>query len=144
MSDGRWWRWGGLALIGVVAAVFASFNAGERVALNFGFAIFYRVPLVSLIFLAFLAGMTTMFLLGLRHDLRVRRALREAGFGEPIAVEEEAPLWGDEEEAEATRPLPAEGAPDPAAGSTSFEARWPEEPPPGSLPDSEPPPRYPP
>jgi uncharacterized integral membrane protein len=97
MTESRWWRWAGLAVIGALAALFASFNSGERVALNLGFAVFYRVPLVPLIFLAFLIGMTTMFLLGLRHDLRVRRALREAGFGEPIATEEAAPRWDDED-----------------------------------------------
>jgi uncharacterized integral membrane protein len=96
MMERRWWRWGGLVVIGVVAALFASFNAGERVALSFGFRMLYRVPLVPLIFLSFLAGMTTMFLLGLRHDLRVRRALREAGFGEPLAAEEPEPSWPDE------------------------------------------------
>ena len=90
MKEARWWRWVGLIVIGAFAALFASFNSGERVALNLGFTILYRVPLVPLIFLAFLVGMTTMFLLGLRHDLRVRRALREAGFGEPIAAEETA------------------------------------------------------
>lgn len=97
MSDGRGWRWAGLAAIGAFAALFTSFNAGERVALNLGFMVLYRIPLVLLIFLAFLAGMITMFLLGLRHDMRVRRALREAGFGEQAAVEEAAPRWEDDE-----------------------------------------------
>ena len=53
---------------------------------------------VGYFFLAFLVGMTTMFLLGLRHDLRVRRALREAGFGEPIAAEEVAPRWEEDDD----------------------------------------------
>ena len=82
MTESRWMRWGGLVLIGVLAAIFASFNSGERVALSVGFATIYRIPLVALIFGAFVAGMLTMFLLGLRHDLRVRRALRDAGFAE--------------------------------------------------------------
>lgn len=102
MKEARWWRWASLALVAVAAAVFASFNAGERVALNLGFTFLYQVPLVSLIFIAFLAGMVTMFLLGLRHDLRVRRALREAGFGEPVGSEPEPPpVW---EEPEAVEP----------------------------------------
>jgi uncharacterized integral membrane protein len=86
MIGSAWVRWGGLTVIGIVAALVASFNAGERVALNLGFATLYRIPLVPLILGAFLLGMATMFLLGLRHDLRVRRALRDAGFGEPIAA----------------------------------------------------------
>lgn len=90
MTDARWWRWGGLAVIGVLAAVIASFNSGERVALNLGFAVLYQIPLVPLIFGAFIGGMVAMFLLGLRQDLRLRKALREAGFGEPIAADEAA------------------------------------------------------
>lgn len=98
MTGSRWARWGLLAAIGGLAAVFASFNSRERVALSLGFTELYRVPLVVLIFVAFLAGMVTMFLLGLRHDLRVRQALREAGFGEPIAAEEAAARWEEEPE----------------------------------------------
>ena len=85
MIESRPLRWGILILIGAVAAIFASFNSGERVALNLGFATIYQLPLVALIFAAFVAGMATMFLLGLRHDLRVRRALQDAGFGDPQA-----------------------------------------------------------
>ena len=86
MIESRWLRWAGLGLIGAVAALCASFNSGERVALSLGFTTLYRIPLVPLIFAAFVAGMATMFLLGLRHDLRVRRALHDAGFAEPISA----------------------------------------------------------
>lgn len=86
MIGSSWLRWGGLTLIGIVAALLAFFNSGERVALDLGPVTLYRIPLVPLIFAAFVLGMATMFLLGLRHDLRVRRALRDAGFGEPIAA----------------------------------------------------------
>lgn len=98
MSRGQRWRWIALTIIAVVAGLFSAFNGGERVALNLGFAVFYRVPLVPLIFGAFLAGMLTMFLIGLRHDLRVRKALKEAGFApgrpsrrRPAAVAPPAP-----------------------------------------------------
>ena len=84
MSEGRWWRWVALASIALLAGLLAAFNAGERVALNLGFTMLYRIPLVPLIFVVFLAGMTTMFLVGIRQDMRVRRALRDAGFGEPV------------------------------------------------------------
>ena len=90
----RWWRWGALLLVGVLAALFASLNAGERVALYLGFATLYQIPLVPLILGAFVVGMATMFLLGLRHDLHVRQALRDAGFGEPIAPGESAATRG--------------------------------------------------
>jgi uncharacterized integral membrane protein len=90
----RWWRWGALLLVGVLAALFASLNAGERVALYLGFATLYQIPLVPLILGAFVVGMATMFLLGLRHDLHVRKALRDAGFGEPIAPGESAVTRG--------------------------------------------------
>lgn len=80
MSRGQRWRWIFLIVIAIIAGLFSAFNGGERVALDLGFAVFYRVPLVPLIFGVFLAGMTTMFLIGLRHDMRVRRALKEAGF----------------------------------------------------------------
>lgn len=158
MTDARWWRWGGLGLIGILAALFASFNAGERVALHLGFMMLYQIKLVPLIFVAFVAGMGTMFLLGLRHDLRVRKALREAGFGEPIAsgdappmatesgggdpaissgrnVDSDAPeefSWSRSHRApEADEPLRSSD-PDPASSTQA-------EPPP----DAEPPPRYP-
>lgn len=77
MRGGPWWRWAGLAAVALLAALFAFLNSNERVALNFGFFAVYRMSLVGLIFTAFLLGMVTMFLLGLRHDLRVRRHLRE-------------------------------------------------------------------
>ena len=77
MRDDRWWRRAGLAGIALVAALFALLNSGERVALNLGAFTLYRIPLVALILLAFVLGMVTMFLLGLRHDLRTRQLLRE-------------------------------------------------------------------
>jgi uncharacterized integral membrane protein len=142
MKDSRAWRWAGLALIGALAALFASFNAGERVALGLGFTTIYRVPLVPLIFLAFLVGMTTMFLLGLRHDLRVRRALREAGFGEPIAAEEAASQWQDDDEA-SPRQIVAEPPRNYLSGEAGREAEARGEAPPVP-PDRDPPPRSPP
>ena len=86
MIERRWWRLAVLILIAVLAGLFAAFNSGERVALNLGFTMLYRSPLVPMIFLVFLAGMTTMLLVGLRHDARVRRALRDAGLGAPISA----------------------------------------------------------
>ncbi len=60
-----------------MAALFSFLNSGERAALNLGFTTLYRISLVGLVFGAFLLGMITMFIFGLRYDRRVREALRE-------------------------------------------------------------------
>ncbi|HET7275265.1 MAG TPA: hypothetical protein VFI91_08775 [Longimicrobiaceae bacterium] len=73
----RWKRWAGPVAIALLAAVFAYLNAGERVAVNLGVVYLYRLPLSGVVFGVFLLGMVAMFLLGIRHDLRVRRALEE-------------------------------------------------------------------
>lgn len=83
----RSWRWLLAALAIGAAAGFAYLNSGERVSVHLGFLVLFRVPLVVLTFVTFLAGMVTMFLLGLRHDLRVRRRLRE------YQVREEGRPW---------------------------------------------------
>jgi uncharacterized integral membrane protein len=75
-------RWVWLAMALVIAAVFAYLNAGERVAIHVGFAVLYQLPLVWLVFGVYLLGMATMYGLGFRHDLRVRRVLREHGLDE--------------------------------------------------------------
>lgn len=72
-------RWVWLAMAVLIAAAFAYLNAGERVAIHVGVAVLYQLPLVGLVFAVYLLGMLTMYLLGLRHDLRVRRVLREHG-----------------------------------------------------------------
>lgn len=148
MSRGLAWRWAALALIALLAALFASFNTGERVALDLGFATLYRVPLVPLIFLAFLLGMITMFLVGLRHDLRVRRALREAGFAEA-----ESPPRSRLQSSPAEEDRLADGV-DPGRDDSPGWVSAPrphaphappaEAPPPGGDGDAEPPSRYPP
>lgn len=75
LSDG-WGRRVGIALLVLGAALFSFLNAGERVTLNLGVTIFYRISLVGLVFVVFLFGMLTMFLFGLRHDQRIRAAVR--------------------------------------------------------------------
>jgi uncharacterized integral membrane protein len=77
------WRWAILLLVAILAGAFAYLNGGERIALNLGFTVLFRVPLSIVVFGAFLLGMIVMFLLGLRHDLRVRRVLREIERSEP-------------------------------------------------------------
>lgn len=83
MNRAWWLRWGGVAVIVVLAGIFSWLNSGETVALHFGLFVVYQLPIVTLCYLAFLLGMITMFLLGLRHDLEVRRVLREQGAAPP-------------------------------------------------------------
>lgn len=70
-------RWGTLLLVALLAGLFAYLNAGHRVTLSLGFITLYRISLVRLVLGSFVLGMITMFLVGLRHDLAMRRALRE-------------------------------------------------------------------
>jgi uncharacterized integral membrane protein len=72
-------RWLALIVFALVAAAFAYLNADERVAIHLGYAVFYQVPLVAVVFAVYVLGMMTMFALGLRHDFRVRKVLRQHG-----------------------------------------------------------------
>jgi uncharacterized integral membrane protein len=73
----NWKRWAPALLVGLLAAGFAWANRGEAATIRLGFFTLYRAPLALLVLGAFLLGMLAMFLLGLRHDLRIRRALRK-------------------------------------------------------------------
>jgi hypothetical protein len=72
---------GGLIL---VAAIFSFLNADERIAINIGFTVLYRLSLVGVIFSVFLMGMLTMFLFSLRQDRVVRDALRTQAYRQGI------------------------------------------------------------
>lgn len=72
-------RWLPAAAVTLLAALFASLNRGERVAVDVGLVRFYRAPLTMVTFLAFLAGMLSMLLLSLRHDRRLREEMRARG-----------------------------------------------------------------
>lgn len=64
---------GGLAL---AAAGFAWLNGAIRVPVNLGIVRLGSVPLPVVVFAAFLLGMLTLFLAGLRSELRTARMLR--------------------------------------------------------------------
>ncbi|HLU24896.1 MAG TPA: lipopolysaccharide assembly protein LapA domain-containing protein [Longimicrobiales bacterium] len=66
----------GVLLFGVVGYI-SYLNTGERVVLDLGFVVLYRVPVSVLLFGATFAGMLLMFLAGLPTDLKVRRMLRD-------------------------------------------------------------------
>ena len=72
-------RWLPLAAVTLLAGAFAYLNRGETVSIRLGLATFHQAPLTVVCFLAFLFGMLSMLALGLRHDLRHRRWLRERG-----------------------------------------------------------------
>jgi len=68
-----------VASLAILAAFFSFLNSNERVTLDVGFTVLYRISLVGLVFGSFLLGMIAMFLFGLRYDRKVRDALREHG-----------------------------------------------------------------
>ncbi len=59
-----------------VAALFAWLNMSERVTLRLGIATVRSIPLSIVVFGSILFGMTLLFLVGLRADLKTRRMLR--------------------------------------------------------------------
>ena len=72
-----WGRRIGIGSLVLVSGIFSFLNAGERVTIDVGFTVLYRVSLVGLVFSVFLLGMVTMFLFGLRQDRQMRTALRQ-------------------------------------------------------------------
>ena len=64
---------GALALL---AAGFAWLNGGVRVDVNLGLVRLSGVPLPVLVFASFLLGMLTLFLAGLKAELRTQRMLQ--------------------------------------------------------------------
>lgn len=59
------------------AVAFAALNTGERVTVDLGFLVLYRVPLTLVIFGALFVGMVVMVAVSIDSDLRVRRILRD-------------------------------------------------------------------
>jgi uncharacterized integral membrane protein len=59
-----------------LAALFAWLNMGERVTLRLGIVTLRSIPLSAVVFLSILFGMTLIFAVGLRADLKTRRMLR--------------------------------------------------------------------
>jgi uncharacterized integral membrane protein len=80
-------RWVALFAIVVVSGLFSYLNAGQRVTLHLGFTTLYRLSLSHIVLGAFLLGMVTMFLVGLRNDLRLRRDQRRHPVSRPPPAE---------------------------------------------------------
>jgi uncharacterized integral membrane protein len=67
----------GVALVLVVSILFAALNGGERVTLNLGVTVLYRVPVALIGFTGLFMGMVVMLVAGIRSDLKVRSVLRQ-------------------------------------------------------------------
>jgi hypothetical protein len=122
-------RWAPVLAVSVVAASFSWLNRGERVVVDVGIMTIYRAPLTVVVFVAFIAGMASMLLLGLRHDLRVRRELERRGIEPPPAAAPAPPPAAAPARTYLETPPAAAPAPLPEAPHA----------PPAPLPDREPP-----
>lgn len=60
----------------ILAAWFAWLNGGERVDVRLGIATLEAVPVSVVVFASILFGMSLLFFVGLRADLRTRRMIR--------------------------------------------------------------------
>lgn len=72
-------RWLPLAGVTLLAGALAFLNRHETVSLRLGVVTLHQTPLALVGFAAFMLGMLSMLVLGLRQDLRLRRLLRERG-----------------------------------------------------------------
>ena len=60
----------------VVSFAFGSMNAGQRVTLDLGLFVLYRVPVTVVAFGGLFTGMVVMLVAGINTDLKVRGILR--------------------------------------------------------------------
>ena len=67
----------GVVSILVVSILFAVLNGAERVTLDLGVTVLYRVPLTLVGFTGLFMGMVVMLVTGVRSDLKVRAVLRQ-------------------------------------------------------------------
>jgi len=68
---------GGVALLLAFVMQFSRLNSSQRVTLDLGFWVWYRVPVLYVAFAGVFLGMVVMLLANLHTDLRVRAVLRE-------------------------------------------------------------------
>ena len=69
-------KWFGIALLLIVLLGFSMLNLSQNVDLNLFFWQFEQIPLILVIFEAFVAGMLLWFLLAFVNELRLRGELR--------------------------------------------------------------------
>lgn len=63
-------------LVLILSAAFASTNAAQRVTIDLGFVVLYRVPVTGVAFGGLFTGMVVMLVAGINSDLKVRGILR--------------------------------------------------------------------
>ncbi|MFC1629516.1 lipopolysaccharide assembly LapA domain-containing protein [Gemmatimonadota bacterium] len=71
-------KWLGIALLLIVMLGFSMMNIGQQVDINLFFWQFEEVPLILVIFEAFIAGMLVWFLIAFINELKLRADLRNA------------------------------------------------------------------
>lgn len=73
----RWIGPLGVASVLVISILFAALNGAQRVTVNLGVTVLYRVPLTLITFTGLFLGMVVMLVAGIRSDLKVRAVLRQ-------------------------------------------------------------------
>jgi uncharacterized integral membrane protein len=68
---------GGVALLLAFVMQFSRLNGSQRVTVDLGFWVLYRVPVLYVAFAGVFVGMLVMLLANLHTDLRVRAVLRD-------------------------------------------------------------------
>ncbi len=63
-------------LVLILSAAFASANAAQRVTVDLGLFVLYRVPVTAVAFGGLFTGMVVMLVAGINSDLKVRGILR--------------------------------------------------------------------
>jgi len=59
-----------------LAFAFSSMNAAQRVTIDLGFVVLYRLPVTAVAFGGLFTGMVVMLVAGINSDLKVRGILR--------------------------------------------------------------------
>jgi len=67
----------GVFAVLVVSIVFAAMNGAQRVTVDLGIVVFYRVPVTVVAFGGLFTGMAVMLIAGVQSDLKVRSILRQ-------------------------------------------------------------------
>ncbi len=67
----------GIFVVLIVSMVFAALNGAQRVTIDLGFMVLYRVPVTLIGFAGLFIGMVVMLVAGVHSDLKVRTILRQ-------------------------------------------------------------------
>ena len=67
----------GVFVVLIVSTVFAALNGAQRVTIDLGLMVLYRVPVTLIGFTGLFIGMVVMLVAGVHSDLKVRTILRQ-------------------------------------------------------------------